>query len=369
MTRVSRVTGSYALCHFVVDFACVPTMLGTVAASPAVEGAGGRALAILVYDLFAFCLQLPVGALLDVLGRRASARAALASFALVASGVSCGWAGGAAALAAVPLVALGNALFHCVGGIEVLGESQGRMAPAGEFISTGALGVFLGGRGKVSGWRWTPPLLLALLAACAGLALVAPTRREAGCLRPALTRRGLAAAALLAATVALRSYVGMVMAFPWKANLALATLSVVAVVAGKAAGGRVADVLGAPLASALSLCGAALLFVPAWTSVPAGLVATFLFNFTMAITLSSLAELLPEAQGLAFGIASFALALGALPALFGVRVASGAALAALSLASFVLLEAGLALLDRGDARRGARQTEVRVRPPRTGRRP
>ena len=75
--------------------------------------------------------------------------------------------------------------------------------------------------------------------------------------------------------------------------------------------------------------------------MPAGLAGTFLFNFTMAITLSSLARLLPQARGLAFGIASFSLAVGALPALLGLRVVSAQALVVLSAASLVLLELGL----------------------------
>jgi FSR family fosmidomycin resistance protein-like MFS transporter len=66
----------------------------------------------------------------------------------------------------------------------------------------------------------------------------------------------------------------------------------------------------------------------------------------MAITLSALARLLPLAQGTAFGIASFSLAIGALPALLGVRVSSAHALVVLSLASLVLLELGLAFMRR-----------------------
>lgn len=88
------------------------------------------------------------------------------------------------------------------------------------------------------------------------------------------------------------------------------------------------------------------LFLFSWTSPAAGIAATLLFNFTMAITLSALAGLLPQAQGMAFGIASFALAVGALPALLGVRPASPLALCLLSVISLVLLELGLACARR-----------------------
>ena len=348
MTRTARITAAYAFCHFVVDLASVTTVLGLVAPHLASRGPKHVALAVLAYDLVAFCCQLPLGALLDMWGRRRSPAAAMASFALVACGVSAGWAGGlTAGAAAVTLVALGNALFHCVGGVEVLGESEGRAAPSGAFISTGALGVFLGGQAAFGTWPGMPVLLVALLVASAVCVLRAPTANAPGGLYLALPPTGRLAAILLAVTVALRSYVGMVMSFPWKAELVLAVLAVVAVAAGKATGGYVSDALGAPIASVVSLGGAAVLFLFSWTSVLAGLAATFLFNFTMAITLSALAGLLPRAHGLAFGIASFALAIGALPALMGLQVSSGPMLCVLSLVSLACLEAGLALMRLG----------------------
>ena len=138
----------------------------------------------------------------------------------------------------------------------------------------------------------------------------------------------------------------MVMAFPWKGALPLAVVAVCAVVAGKAAGGIVADRIGLVRTSALSLGLAALLFPIGWTVPAAGVAATFLFNFTMPITLIALAELMPENRGLAFGAASFALAVGAAPALMGLSAASGPALCILSLVSLAALLAGLAAARR-----------------------
>ena len=77
-----------------------------------------------------------------------------------------------------------------------------------------------------------------------------------------------------------------------------------------------------------------------------GLAATLLFNFTMAITLSELARLLPRARGTAFGIASFSLAIGAFPALMGLRAVSPGALCVLSLVSLASLLGGLAAAER-----------------------
>ena len=81
----------------------------------------------------------------------------------------------------------------------------------------------------------------------------------------------------------------------------------------------------------------------------AGLAAVFLFNFTMPVTLVSMARLMPAERGMAFGICSASLAIGSLPALMGVRAASPAGLAVLSLVSLAALAAGLLRMG-GDAR-------------------
>ena len=254
MSNRLRVTATYAICHFAVDLACAATIMGSVGPFFASFGVQQRTLAVLAYDMLAFCLQLPLGALMDVLGRRRMRSMGIVSFTLVALGVLAGMVAGVLpALVSVLLVAVGNALFHCVGGVEVLAESDGMAGPSGEFISTGALGLFLGSLPAVSKWKGTPALLLALLVVCTYLVRVAPGAADEGHLSFSLTRTGWVAAVLLAATVALRSYTGMVMAFPWKTQPALLAASVVAVVAGKALGGRMADRIGLPLASLISL--------------------------------------------------------------------------------------------------------------------
>lgn len=347
-SRLARVTAVYALCHLVVDLACITCVLGLVAPALSQRAASAHALAVVAYDMVAFCLQLPVGAALDVAGPTRWRAATLASFALVATGTVLSCATGVSlAVLAVLLVALGNALFHCSGAEEVLLRAEGRAAPGGLFISTGAAGVFVGGLAAFQGWSLVVPALLALLAVCA--ALVWGLGRSEG--EPAfgwsLDVHGWCAVGLLAATVALRSYAGMVMAFPWKAEPILAAVAVAAVVSGKAAGGLVADRTGLLPTSVASLGLAAVLFLPSWGSAPAGLAATLLFNFTMAITLFALTKLLPQARGMAFGLLSFSLAIGALPALLGVRAASPAVLCALSLVSLALLVGGLVMAGEG----------------------
>ena len=346
-------TFAYALCHFVVDFACVSTMLCAVSRVLSESGQGSMevvALSILLYDIVAFTLQLPIGIALDQLDK--NSYAALLSYALVGAGVI---------LSLVPiallewpailLLAIGNALFHSAGGLSVLNISQKHAGPSGIFIATGAIGVFLGTQSAQMGRLQIAFSLLVLLFLCALITLVVQKVNKkywnvynVSFDIPRLSSNTLLAIALLSLVVALRSYVGMVMAFPWKSEMLLLVLSILGVFAGKALGGVVADRIGFRTTAIFSLIVAATLFVPSWEIPVMGLLGVFFFNFTMSITLASLANILPNAKGTAFGLASFSLAVGALPALAGFRIEHPAMLSGISLVSALSLGVGLTLV-------------------------
>ena len=346
-------TFAYALCHFVVDFACVSTMLCAVSRVLGESGQGSMevvALSILLYDIVAFTLQLPIGIALDQLDK--NSYAALLSYASVGAGV---------VLSLVPiallewpailLLAIGNALFHSAGGLSVLNISQKHAGPSGIFIATGAIGVFLGTQSAQMGRLQIAFSLLVLLFLCALITLVVQKVNKkywnvhnVSFDIPRLSSNTLLAIALLSLVVALRSYVGMVMAFPWKSEMLLLVLSILGVFAGKALGGVVADRIGFRTTAIFSLIVAATLFVPSWEIPVMGLLGVFFFNFTMSITLASLANILPNAKGTAFGLASFSLAVGALPALAGFRIEHPAMLSGISLVSTLALGVGLTLV-------------------------
>lgn len=346
-------TFAYALCHFVVDFACVSSMLCAVSRVLGESGQGSMevvALSILLYDIVAFTLQLPIGIALDQLDK--NSYAALLSYALVGAGVI---------LSLVPiallewpailLLAIGNALFHSAGGLSVLNISQKHAGPSGIFIATGAIGVFLGTQSAQMGRLQIAFSLLVLLFLCALITLVVQKVNKkywnvhnVSFDIPRLSFNTLLAIALLSLVVALRSYVGMVMAFPWKSEMLLLALSILGVFAGKALGGVVADRIGFRTTAIFSLIVAATLFVPSWEIPVMGLLGVFFFNFTMSITLASLANILPNAKGTAFGLASFSLAVGALPALAGFRIEHPLMLSGISLVSALSLGVGLTLV-------------------------
>lgn len=346
-------TFAFALCHFVVDFACVSTMLCAVSRVLGESGQGSMevvALSILLYDIVAFTLQLPIGIALDQLDK--NFYVALLSYALVGAGVI---------LSLVPiallewpailLLAAGNALFHSAGGLCVLNISQKHAGPSGIFIATGAIGVFLGTQSAQMGRLQIAFSLLVLLFLCALITLVVQKVNKkywnvhnVSYDIPRLSSNTLLAIVLLTLVVALRSYVGMVMAFPWKSEMLLLVLSILGVFAGKALGGVIADRIGFRTTAIFSLIVAATLFAPSWEIPVMGLLGVFFFNFTMSITLASLANILPNAKGTAFGLASFSLAVGALPALLGFRVEHPVMLSVISLVSALALGVGLTLV-------------------------
>lgn len=346
-------TFAFALCHFVVDFACVSTMLCAVSRVLGESGQGSMevvALSILLYDIVAFTLQLPIGIALDQLDK--NSYAALLSYALVGAGV---------VLSLVPiallewpailLLAIGNALFHSAGGLSVLNISQKHAGPSGIFIATGAVGVFLGTFSAQYGRLQVAFSLLVLLFLCASITRVVQKVNKkywnihnAPFAIPEFSSRTLLAIFLLCFVVALRSYTGIVMAFPWKSEMLLLVLSILGVFAGKALGGMVADRIGFRTTATFSLIVAATLFAPSWEIPVMGLLGVFFFNFTMSITLASLANILPNAKGTAFGLASFSLAVGALPALVGFRIEHPVMLSGISLVSALALGVGLTLV-------------------------
>ena len=346
-------TFAFALCHFVVDFACVSTMLCAVSRVLGVSGQGSLelvALSILLYDVVAFAFQLPVGIALDKLD--INSLAAMFSYALVSGGILLSLVPVAfIEWLAVLLLAAGNALFHCAGGLCVLNISQKHAGPSGIFIATGAVGVFLGTFSAQYGRLQVAFSLLVLLFLCASITRVVQKVNKkywnihnAPFAIPEFSSRTLLAIFLLCFVVALRSYTGIVMAFPWKSEMLLLALSILGVFAGKALGGMVADRIGFRTTAIFSLIAAATLFVPSWEMPLMGLLAVFFFNFTMAITLASLANILHEAKGTAFGLASFSLAIGALPALVGFRIEHPVMLSGISLVSALALGVGLTLV-------------------------
>ncbi len=342
----------YSILHFLVDGVCAFAMFGHFA------GKSNWYLNILLYNFCAFAMQMPLGVLLDTWNSRRrgadevaayeKAESALPAFVFVVSGVI---VTGIGVVVHPVLLGLGNALFHLGGGVGTIYEDEKKNWKGrglGVFVAPGALGLYIGTQlGKKTfsvGGLILVAVVMLLLCACAGYILFADGGQwfcKRNCLaggkgmgtqihgrsaikpvserRPESTAGGEAASSgyvwlLLGcmAVVVLRSYIGMAVSFPWKTTLLAGTLSVLAVVLGKVAGGFAAAEWGTRRTMAASLLLAAIGYLLSGHII-AGILAQFFFNMTMPITLYLLVQRKKDMPGFGFGALTFAIFLGVLP--------------------------------------------------------
>lgn len=291
-------TAGYAAAHFAVDFCCALVLFRHFAADP------HWAIALLLYNFCAFALQLPFGILADKLNRNHAVAAAgmlLVALAFPAAGRM---------IPAVLLAGCGNALFHIGGGIELLNKSVHRAFRLGLFVAPGALGLFLGTRlGKTTLLYWPAPILLAI----AALLLLYFGRKATHNASPRLPRLQPGIWALFGVVV-LRSYLGFCMNFSWNQSFYTGLAIAAVTVLGKLAGGFMLDRWGyLPTAFFSLLPAACCLLRPDWMVL--GLLGLFFFQMTMPVTLWAAARCCPGAKGFSFGLLTFGLFLGFLPAL------------------------------------------------------
>ena len=306
----------YSAIHFVVDFACAFLLFRCV------YGAENWILCLITYNAVAFAGQLPLGILLDYLGKNRLFAALGCLFIAIAGVINFD----AVILSAV--LGLGNAMFHIGGGRDVLIASEGRDFPLGVFVSPGALGLFFGtAAGKAESLSLLFPLVLLLLSVAAVFLFVPDSRRHSICADPdrqySSRGRGFAFAAVLSLTVVviLRSYLGTSLSFPWKGQELPGLLLVLAVFLGKALGGFFADILGERLVGVISLVLSGILALAGGTPF-FGISSMLLFNMTMPITLGAMGRTLKGRPGLAFGLLTFGLFLGFIPIILGAPVFS-----------------------------------------------
>lgn len=356
----------YSITHFLVDLSCI--FMVTAFIIPVLGSRMDWLWCMLMYNFCAFAMQMPIGAVIDSVGRPklfASAGCAMISvsylIALTApySAVSAQDTEKPACIM-IPILAclvagIGNSCFHAGGGVSILGISRRKAALSGIYVSTGAFGVYLAPKlaaagGLVYSWSALIGILMMIISAVVlfydhrknrnvsissftemsdicepSRALEAEKKFNAdGDGRTACpVKSAKVSTAMITAvtglffTVCIRSYTGTVMSFSWKSVPMLGFLFTAGIVLGKLAGGIIGDRLGWMKVSVGSLTVSAALFSVAAKLPAAGIIGVFLFNMTMPITLTALANIFESNHGFAFGMTTFALFLGTLPSMLG----------------------------------------------------
>ena len=310
---------AYTFSHFAVDYLCFWILFGYFSA----ENFGSeKALGFVLYNFIAFGLQMVIGAFCDE-NRKfpSSALGCLLVLAAVLISPVAPWF-------SLITTALGNAFFHVGGGIESLVHSGGKLYRSGIFVSAGALGVVLGTLHgtKIGMSDFNPALLVApalLGAFCAVICYIAnkkyPNLEDCSIENAASEKIGIwIVLGLALLSVVIRSFGGTAIPMEWKTTMKLGLLAGGAAFLGKFIGGFAADIFGAKRTGVVTLLASLPLLVFGSGNMVISVIGIILFNMTMPITLGIVAQKLPKNPGIAFGLTTAALLLGAVPSFFAV---------------------------------------------------
>ena len=308
-----KIVSIYSLIHFVVDLACAVLVSNFVTQK---MGQGTDLfIAILIYNFFAFAMQLPIGIMADKINKNAICSAIGCLLVAIAFGFS------NYGIIACLIAGIGNAMFHVGGGIDVLNISDKKATLSGIFVSTGAMGIFLGGEPGTIGFdKYYIVVLILLISAITLLWLYKQIRDKVineEVITPKINTNEIIIVTCLIFTVIVRGYVGLILSFEWKSSFILALISIFAVVFGKMLGGIIGDKIGFLKISLISLIVSSFLFIFAFNNSVMGILAILFFNMTMPITLTALSNILFNNKGMAFGLLTVALFIGAVPVFFG----------------------------------------------------
>lgn len=303
----------YSLIHFIVDFSCV-ILVANLIKGMNTNNLMLYFLGVIIYNFCGFVLQFPIGIIADKINKNA-----------IISAIGCllviiGYIFFNIPIIACIIAGVGNALFHIGGGIDVLNISEKKATLSGIYVSTGAMGVFLG----TMSYKWQFDmywiiiviLMISIILLSWLYSKIKDKVKNNDFQIPKLSKNAILAIICFFITVCIRSYVGMILSFSWKSEFIFALFAILGVVFGKILGGIIGDKLGFEKIS-ITLILSAVLFIFSFQNPIIGIIAILLFNMTMPITLICLSNIFINNKGLAFGLLTVALFIGAAPTFFG----------------------------------------------------
>ncbi len=312
MNYRNKTAAIYTILHLLVDFSTI-FLASKVILGPRCTIAN-RGNVIIIYNLVAFAGQLPIGILSDAINKNRLLTALSCALICISYLLSPFFR-----LTSLIITALGNAIFHVGAGSDILQMSMPHAGLSGLFVSSGAIGVYLAYNAKGTLMSFLCPIIMFF--ACIFLFLTrtffTPQKDEFKIRYEKPNILIFSAVFCFMLTIVIRSFLGMIMNFTWKTVPLLSALFILAVAFGKAIGGFVCDRLGYIKTATLSLLLSFLLFYFSFSIPLAGIFAVLFFNMTMPLTLTAIARVCNRKYGFAFGLTTFALALGFIPVVFG----------------------------------------------------
>lgn len=295
----------YGFVHGLVDATCAAVIFSNIS-NENIEIQYFVFLTVL-YNIIAFGTQPLVGIIVDKY--RAPVLSAILGCVFVAT---------ATVIAKEPLISIilagiGNALYHIGGGVISINLKPGKASAVGIYVAPGALGLMLGTLIGKQGYFIAWPFILLLCISILLIILVKAPDLECITDNKIKYNKFELIISLIFASVVIRSLIGLILNFPWKSNIYLLVTITLAVVLGKALGGILADkfgwinitIVGLLISSPLLLLGSSYPYL--------AIIGVFIFNMTMPVTLTVLANMFPGKAGFAFGLTTLAILIGAFP--------------------------------------------------------
>ena len=334
-----KIVSIYSLIHFIVDLSCA--ILVTNLVKEQINNTLTLFIAVFLYNFFAFAVQFPIGIIADKVNKNALFSAIGCILVAIGYGLS------SFGVIACIVAGIGNAMFHVGGGIDVLNISEKKASLSGVFVSTGAMGIFLGS--KSLEWNFNKFYIIVLILIFSAILLfwlynqIKDKVKNEEIIIPNLNKNEHIAILCFIVTVCIRGYVGLILSFDWKSNFILAFVAILAVVFGKMLGGVIGDKIGFKKISVISLAIASIGFIFAFNNSIIGIIAILCFNMTMPITLTALSNILNKNKGLAFGLLTFALFIGYVPVAFGytTEIFTPVGLFVITIVSLIILFIGI----------------------------
>ena len=283
--------------HFCVDATC---------AAVVIHGTSNLSFSFLffvLYNFLAFCLQPLAGILLDKVKNIQPRDYIITSFILLLLGFIPEfniWG-------RVLLVGIGNCLFHTGAGTIILTSSAHKMTPLGIFVSTGAVGLFLGS--LFADYSACHIILILALLVLIFLNLNLPIKTKLP-LRRAFSSWQIAF--LLCLCIAIRSFMGFMPLTDFKKTPSVLLLITMGVFIGKSLGGILFDKWGIKPVVILTTILVMGLFLFSFHNPYLWTLVQMIVNLSMPITLYLMYKSMPSYPAFSFGLAASFLVVGLL---------------------------------------------------------
>ena len=266
----------------------------------------------LVYDILAFSLQPFIGYYFDknkMYKFGAMIGLSLTLIAVVFQNLG---------LVAIVITCVGNGVYHTTAGALISNYYPKRAGPLGYFVAFGAIGVFLGYQVAKAN-SMNVYMILGIVVFIASLYLIKDYTK----IKTRIKKNFMKIIFFTLVIVTIRGFVGSILLFPWKEEIALELLLILGIFLGKGLGGLLSDKYGFTKVGLISLIGSLPLLILGFYYPVLAFSGAILFNFTMGITLYIIMDSLGEYKAFAFGLTTLALIIGMTPGLSGYKFSFG----------------------------------------------